>query len=108
MSELASRECIPCSGGVAPLAGEELEALNRQLGNGWEVVEGHHLEKDFRFDDFRQALDFANRIGGLAEEVNHHPDLRLGWGYVHVSLWTHKIDGLSEADFVWAAKADQL
>ena len=108
MSDLASRECIPCRGGVPPLAGEELETLHRQLGNGWKVVEGHHLEKEFGFDDFRQALKFTNRLGDLAEEVNHHPDLRLGWGYVHVSLWTHKIDGLSEADFVWAAKADRL
>ncbi len=108
MSDLASMECIPCRGGVPPLAGEELESYRERLGGGWEVVDGHHLEKEFRFDNFAQALDFTNRIGALAEEVNHHPDLKLGWGYVHVSLWTHKIDGLSEADFVWAAKADRL
>ena len=108
MDDLASRECVPCRGGIPPLAGDELETLSEQLGNGWEVVDEHHLEKRFRFEDFRQALDFTNRLGELAEEVNHHPDLRLGWGYVHVSLWTHKIDGLAEADFVWAAKADRL
>ena len=108
MSDLASRECVPCQGGVEPLKGEELEALHRELGNDWRVVDGHHLEKEYAFDNFRQALDFTNKIGELAEEVNHHPDLKLGWGYVEVSLWTHKIDGLSEADFVWAAKADQL
>ena len=108
MSELASRECIPCRGGVPPLAGEELEELHRALGGGWKVVDGHHLEKVYSFDNFAQALAFTNRIGELAEEVNHHPDLRVGWGYVQVDLWTHKIDGLSEADFVWAAKADQL
>ena len=108
MSDLASRECIPCRGGVPPLAGTELDQLHRQLGGGWQVIDGHHLEKEFRFRNFAEALDFTNRIGGLAEDVNHHPDLKLGWGYVHVSLWTHKIDGLSEADFVWAAKADRL
>ena len=108
MSDLASMECIPCRGGVPPLEGEELESYRGRLGGDWEVVDGHHLEKEFRFDDFAQALAFTNRIGELAEEVNHHPDLKLGWGYVHVSLWTHKIDGLSEADFVWAAKADRL
>ena len=108
MSELASRECIPCRGGVPPLEGEALDALHRQLGNGWRVVDGHHLEKVYRFEDFRQALDFTNRIGELAEEINHHPDICLGWGRVEVRLWTHKIDGLAESDFVWAAKADRL
>ena len=108
MSDLASMECIPCRGGVPPLAGDELAAFQQRLGGDWDVVDGHHLEKEFKFDNFAQALAFTNRIGELAEEVNHHPDLKLGWGYVHVSLWTHKIDGLSEADFVWAATADRL
>ena len=108
MSDLASKECVPCQGGVPPLEGEELAALHAELNNGWSVMEDHHLEKTYRFENFQQALDFTNRIGALAEEVNHHPDICLGWGKVHVSLWTHKIDGLNEADFVWAAKADQL
>ena len=79
-----------------------------ELGGGWRVVDGHHLEKEYRFPDFRQALEFTNRIGELAEEVNHHPNIFLTWGKVKVELWTHKIDGLNEADFVWAAKADRL
>ncbi len=108
MSDLSSRDCVPCRGGVPPLEGEELAALHEQLGGDWGVVDGHHLEKTYRFPDFQQALDFTNRIGALAEEVNHHPDICLGWGRVHVKLWTHKIDGLNEADFVWAAKADRL
>lgn len=108
MNDLASRECIPCQGGVAPLEGDELAELEQQLGNGWKVVEGHHLEKTYEFDDFRQALDFTVELGELAEEVNHHPDICLSWGKVSVTLWTHKIDGLNEADFVWAAKADRL
>jgi len=105
---LASRECVPCRGGVPPLKGEELEALHRSLGGGWAVVDEHHLEKVFAFPDFASALRFTNRVGGLAEEVGHHPDIGLGWGRVQVTIWTHKIDGLAEADFVFAAKVDVL
>jgi len=108
MSDLASRECIPCRGDIPPLEGEELAALYAQLGGGWQLVDDHHLVKTYRFPNFQQALDFTNRIGALAEEVNHHPDISLGWGRVEVELWTHKIDGLAEADFVWAARADLL
>ena len=108
MMKLADRVCVPCRGGVPALAGDELRKLDRELGNGWEVVEGHHLEKTYRFPDFVQALAFTNRVGGLAEEVNHHPNIELGWGRVKVLVWTHKIDGLNEADFVLAAKADRL
>ena len=108
MSELAERECIPCQGGVPPLEGEELEELAEQLDNGWEVVEGHHLEKEYDFPDFESALDFTNLVGELAEEVDHHPNIFLTWGKVKLEIWTHKIDGLTESDFVWAAKADQL
>ena len=108
MGDLADKVSTPCRGGVPPLEGEELERLAAELGGGWQVVDGHHLEKEYRFDDFRQALEFTNRIGELAEEVNHHPNIFLTWGRVRVELWTHKIDGLNEADFVWAAKADRL
>ena len=108
MSDLASRTCVPCRGGVPPLKGEALEALHRQLNNGWEVVEEHHLTKTFTFPNFVEALAFVNRIGAVAEEQGHHPDLYLTWGKVRVDLWTHKIDGLSESDFILAAKIDRL
>jgi 4a-hydroxytetrahydrobiopterin dehydratase len=78
------------------------------LGGGWQVVNEHHLEKGYRFDDFRQALDFTVRVGEMAEEQGHHPDIALSWGLVTVTIWTHKIDGLTESDFVFAAKSDQL
>jgi 4a-hydroxytetrahydrobiopterin dehydratase len=107
-SELASRECIPCKGGMPPLVGGELSALDDQLGNDWQVIDEHHLEKDYKFKNFREALAFTNRVGELAEAHNHHPDIELAWGRVKLTIWTHKIKGLSEADFVWAAKADQL
>jgi len=105
--ELASKECVPCRGGVPPLAGDELKTLAQQLGNGWEVVDDHHLSKEFTFKNFAEALAFTNRVGGVAEEQNHHPDLYLAWGKVRVEIWTHKINGLTESDFIFAAKADQ-
>ena len=106
--ELAAQDCVPCRGGVPPLAGEELEQIAARLGGGWQVVHGHHLEKEYEFRDFRTALDFTIAIGELAERVWHHPDLELGWGRVGVRIWTHKIDGLTETDFVLAAKIDAL
>ena len=108
MSELAEQQCVPCRGGVAPLKGPELEALAQQLGGGWRVVEDHQLEKEWKFADFRSALEFTNKVGALAESVQHHPDICLAWGKVSLTLWTHKIDGLSQSDFVFAAKVDQL
>jgi 4a-hydroxytetrahydrobiopterin dehydratase len=108
MSTLAEKQCVPCRGGVPPLAGEELERLARELGGGWRVVDGHHLEKEYRFPDFRQALDFTQRVGEMAEEQGHHPDIYLAWGKLKLQVWTHKIDGLTESDFVFAAKADRL
>jgi 4a-hydroxytetrahydrobiopterin dehydratase len=107
MSELASRTCVPCKGGTPPLKGEELERLRRQVPE-WEVVEEHHLRRRFRFKNFREALDFVNRVGELAEEQGHHPDIGFGWGYAEISVWTHKIDGLTESDFIFAAKVDAL
>lgn len=108
MSRLAEQECVPCRGGVPPLEGEELNELRRELDAGWDVVESHHLEKSFDFPDFVSALDFVNRVGELAEEQGHHPDLHLSWGEVRVEIWTHKIDGLTESDFVLAAKIEEL
>ena len=108
MSELASKRCVPCRGGVPPLTGDELATYQQLLGGGWQAVNDHHLEKEYRFDDFRQALDFTIRVGEMAEEQGHHPDIFLTWGLVKVTIWTHKIDGLTESDFVFAAKTDQL
>lgn len=106
MSKLANMECVPCKGGVPPLKGDTLTELLEKLGGGWRVVDGHHLEKEYRFRDFREALAFTNRVGELAEAQGHHPDIYLAWGEVRLSIWTHKIDGLTESDFIFAAKAD--
>jgi 4a-hydroxytetrahydrobiopterin dehydratase len=104
---LAAKECVPCRGGVPPLEGEELIALHRQLGHDWRVVDAHHLEKEFDFPDFQSALAFINRVGALAEAQNHHPDLTLSWGKAGVILYSHKIGGLTESDFVLAAKIEK-
>lgn len=108
MTELATQECIPCKGGVPPLTGEALGGLFARLGNGWQVVQSHHLTKEYTFPDFVTALAFTNRVGEMAEAQGHHPDIYLTWGKVTLAVWTHKIDGLTESDFVWAAKADAL
>ena len=107
VSELAAKDCIPCKGGVPPLKGPDLEDLLAKLGGDWRLVEEHHLEKQYKFKNFAQALDFTNAVGAIAEEQGHHPDIYLAWGKVGLKIWTHKIDGLTESDFVLAAKADE-
>ena len=108
MATLAEKECVPCKGGVAPLKGQELTNVARELGGGWQVIAEHQLEKEYKFQNFREALDFTNRVGELAEAQGHHPDIYLTWGKVKLTIWTHKVDGLTESDFILAAKADKV
>ncbi len=105
--QLAKKRCIPCQGGIPPLRGEDLRRLATQLGGGWQVVDEHHLEKEYRVRDFRQALQFVNQLGEIAEAEGHHPHILLSWGRVRVTIYTHKIDGLTESDFILAAKYDE-
>jgi|SRR5580692_9497097 4a-hydroxytetrahydrobiopterin dehydratase len=107
MTELADKQCVPCRGGVPPLKGKDLENLQQSVPQ-WNVINEHHITRTFTFPDFRQALDLVNRVGALAEEQGHHPDILLAWGKAEITLWTHKIDGLTESDFVMAAKIDRL
>jgi 4a-hydroxytetrahydrobiopterin dehydratase len=104
---LADKTCVPCRGGVEPLKGDALKALQAELPD-WEVVGEHHLQKLFPFPDFQKALDFVNRAGAIAEEQGHHPDILLTWGKAEFTIFTHKIDGLTESDFVLAAKINRL
>ena len=106
MEKLANKKCIPCQGGVPPLGPEEQELLLAQLNDEWCVIETHHLQREFHFPDFEKALSYVNQLGEIAESEGHHPDLHLSWGKVKVEIWTHKIDGLTESDFILAAKAD--
>jgi 4a-hydroxytetrahydrobiopterin dehydratase len=105
---LAAKDCIPCKGGVPALKGLELTAIAEQLGHDWQVVSEHHLEKEYLFKNFQRALDFTNLVGALAEAQGHHPDIYLAWGKVGLKIWTHKIEGLTESDFVLAAKIESL
>ncbi len=105
-TNLAEKHCIPCRGGVPPLKGEELRKLALQLP-GWQVVAEHHIARTFSFPDFKTALEFVNRVGTVAEQEGHHPDIYLSWGRVEVKTYTHKIDGLTESDFILAAKIDR-
>lgn len=106
MSELAKKSCVPCKGGTPPLKGADIAPLVAQL-EGWEVVDEHRLRKGFRFKDFKATLEFVNRAGAIAEHEGHHPDICFGWGKATCEIWTHKIDGLTESDFVLAAKLDE-
>src|SRR5262249_39733589 len=105
--QLADRQCVPCRGGTPPLSGGDLRGFADQLPD-WKLVEEHHIQKTFPFPDFQIALNFVNRAGELAEEQGHHPDLCLSWGEVHVIIFTHKIKGLTESDFILAAKIDRI
>ena len=107
-NDLSSKVCIPCQGGVPPLTDEEMNKLVISLDNNWKIVESHHLERVWRFDNFEQALEFTNSAGGICEEQNHHADFELGWGRVLAKIYTHKIDGLVESDFILAAKFDKI
>jgi 4a-hydroxytetrahydrobiopterin dehydratase len=106
-SNLASRQCVPCRGGVPPLQGEALARISAELPD-WRVVDQHHIEKTFLFPNFKSALAFVNRIGEIAEQQGHHPDICFGCGSVKVINYTHKIAGLTESDFILAAKIAQL
>jgi 4a-hydroxytetrahydrobiopterin dehydratase len=105
MESLAGKHCVPCHGGVPRLKGAEIEPLLAQL-QGWRAVEGHHLWKEYEFPNFAAALDFVNRAGAVAEAEGHHPDVEFGWGYARLKIYTHAIDGLSESDFILAARID--
>lgn len=107
MTDLAEQTCIPCRGGVPPMEADEADRLLAEIDDGWRVIDTHHLERTFEFPDFADALTFTNAIGAIAEEQGHHPDIHLSWGRVRVEIWTHKIDGLTESDFVLAAKFDR-
>ena len=105
---LSKKNCTPCRGGVPPLKGESLAELHRQLAKGWQIIDDHHLEKEYLFKNFSEALAFTNKLGEIAEQEGHHPDILLSYGKVKVQLWTHKINGLSESDFILAAKCDNI
>lgn len=110
MADLADKTCVPCRGGVPPLKGQGLAAIHQQLAESaqWNIVDEHHLTRTYKFPDFKTALAFVNKVGDLAEEQGHHPDILLAWGKAEITTWTHKVNGLTESDFILAAKIDRL
>ena len=120
MLDLTKKKCVPCEGrsgseepsgskrGTAPLQGTQIQEYLSQLKTAWEVIDGKRIRKEFKFRDFKEALDFVNKAGELAERENHHPDIELGWGRVVIELSTHAIGGLSENDFILASKIELL
>ncbi|MBS3127380.1 4a-hydroxytetrahydrobiopterin dehydratase [Candidatus Woesearchaeota archaeon] len=107
MKDLATKKCVPCEGGIPPLKGKKLQEYLSQVSK-WNVVEEHHLTKKFKFKDFKTALKFVNKVGELAEQEGHHPNISFTWGKVEITLFTHAINGLSENDFILARKIDLL
>lgn len=109
MQKLTEKKCVPCEGGVPPFTEEQIQEYLGELHAGWEVVEGKKIQKQFKFKDFKEALQFINKVGEIAEQEGHHPDIRLfGYNKVLIELSTHTIKGLSENDFILAAKIEAL
>jgi 4a-hydroxytetrahydrobiopterin dehydratase len=110
MTTLADKTCVPCRGGAPPLKGKNLEEIHHELADPvqWSIVNEHHIVRAYKFPDFKSALAFVNKVGAIAEEQGHHPDILLGWGKVEITTWTHAVGGLTESDFILAAKIDQL
>ncbi|TVP76664.1 MAG: 4a-hydroxytetrahydrobiopterin dehydratase [Gemmatimonadales bacterium] len=104
--DLLSRHCQPLGEDALPLEGEALDHYTEAIPDRWKVVDGHHLEGTFEFENFVEALEFTNAAGEVAEEENHHPEITVTWGRATVRIWTHDIDGLSENDFILAARID--
>ena len=104
---LTKKRCVPCEGGVPPIKGKELKRYLKEVKD-WKAVKQHHLEKEFKFKNFLEALEFVNKVGAIAEKEGHHPNIYFTWGKAKINLWTHAINGLSENDFILAAKIDRI
>jgi len=106
--ELKEKKCKPCEGGTPPLKSQEIQRYLNELKFDWEIVDNTKIRKSYTFNNFRQALDFANKVGEIAEEEQQHPDLHVYYGKVIIDLSTHAIGGLSENDFIMASKIDDI
>ncbi len=109
--DLANKKCVPCEGNIPPFNVDEIHKYLKKIDD-WQVLEdkidGYHLIKSFKFDNFLESQEFINKVGKIAESEGHHPDLWFGWGYARIKIFTHAIKGLAESDFILAAKIDQI
>lgn len=108
MKQLTEKKCVPCEGGTPPLTAEQIQEYLPQLDSGWEVLDNLKIKKEFKFKDFKEAMVFVNKVAALAEAENHHPDIHIFYRKVLIELWTHAVGGLSENDFILAAKIGSL
>ena len=106
--KLASKKCIPCSGRIPPMEKKEVDKYLNDLGNGWKVNAEGHLNKVYKFQNFIESMEFANKIAEISEKEDHHPDLHISWGSCKIEIWTHKINGLAKSDFYLAAKIEAI
>lgn len=106
--DLTNKKCVPCEGGVPPFTPEEVETYQKEIDPEWNVLEGKRLERRYKFKNFKEAMQFVNKVAEVAEEQQHHPDIKIFYSLVTITLWTHAISGLSENDFIMAAKIDQI
>ena len=111
MSDLANKKCVPCEGNIPPFNVNEIHEYLKKV-DGWEVLEdkidGFHLIKNFKFENFLESQSFVNKVGEISEKEGHHPDIAFGWGYAKIKIFTHAIQGLAESDFILAAKVDKI
>lgn len=106
---LLTKKCVPCEGGVPPFIKEQIEEYKNKISTDWEVIEDNHkIKRKFKFKDFLTAMKFVNKLANIAEEEQHHPNIEIFYNIVNLTLWTHAIAGLSENDFIMAAKIDEL
>lgn len=107
--KLSDKKCVPCEGGISPFSLENLFEYQKQVNEDWRVAdEGKKIKRDFTFGDFKEAMGFINKVADIAEAEGHHPDISISYNRVTISLWTHAIGGLSENDFIMAAKIDSI
>lgn len=106
--DLTEKKCVPCEGGVPPLNPQEIEELKKQISSDWKVLENFKIRKDYFFVNYRHTMEFVNKVARLAEEEGHHPVMHVYYAEVDIELWTHAINGLSENDFIMAAKIDKM
>ena len=111
MNDLANKKCIPCEGNIPPFNSEEIHKYLKKV-DGWDVKsnedKNYYLIKNFKFENFKESLNFTNKVSEIAEQENHHPDISFGWGYCSIKIFTHAIKGLAESDFILAAKIDNI
>jgi 4a-hydroxytetrahydrobiopterin dehydratase len=109
MSDLSSRKCVPCEGGIAPLTADAIQQMMRKLAQGWQIdTDGKAIRRELTFKNFYRTMSFVNAVAHIANTEDHHPDLELGYNYCRIKFSTHAIGGLSENDFICAAKIDEL